>query len=67
MILVGVSRSGKTPTSLYWALQHGMKVANYALTREDFERRMLPPALWPQKIKIFGLTIDPLHLHEVRH
>jgi [pyruvate, water dikinase]-phosphate phosphotransferase / [pyruvate, water dikinase] kinase len=67
VILVGVSRSGKTPTSLYLAMQHGLKAANYPLIPEDFERRQLPPALKEQKKKIFGLTIDPLRLHEVRN
>jgi [pyruvate, water dikinase]-phosphate phosphotransferase / [pyruvate, water dikinase] kinase len=67
VILVGVSRSGKTPTSLYLAMQHGLKASNYPLIPEDFERRSLPPALAPHKKKIFGLTIDPLRLHEVRH
>ena len=59
VILVGVSRSGKTPTSLYLAMQHGIKAANYPLIPEDFERRQLPPALLPHKRKCFGLTIDP--------
>jgi hypothetical protein len=52
VILVGVSRSGKTPTSLYLAMQHGLKAANYPLIPEDFERRQLPPALVPHKKKI---------------
>ena len=47
VILIGVSRSGKTPTSLYLAMQCGLKVANYPLIPEDFERRQLPPALMP--------------------
>jgi [pyruvate, water dikinase]-phosphate phosphotransferase / [pyruvate, water dikinase] kinase len=67
VILAGVSRSGKTPTSLYLAMQYGLKAANYPLIPEDFERRQLPPALAQQKKKIFGLTIDPLRLHEVRN
>jgi [pyruvate, water dikinase]-phosphate phosphotransferase / [pyruvate, water dikinase] kinase len=67
VILVGVSRSGKTPTSLYLAMQYGLKAANYPLIPEDFERRQLPPALAAHKKKIFGLTIDPLRLHEVRN
>ncbi|KAF1020924.1 MAG: Phosphoenolpyruvate synthase regulatory protein [Paracidovorax wautersii] len=67
VILVGVSRSGKTPTSLYLAMQHGMKAANYPLIPEDFERRQLPPALVPHRKKIFGLTIDPLRLSEIRN
>ncbi|MEN9560095.1 MAG: hypothetical protein RLZZ502_1306 [Pseudomonadota bacterium] len=67
VILVGVSRSGKTPTTLYLAMQHGLKAANYPLIPEDFERKQLPPALHAHKHKIFGLTIDPVRLHEVRH
>ncbi len=67
VILVGVSRSGKTPTSLYLAMQHGLKVANYPLIPEDFERRQLPPALAPHSKKIFGLTIDPQRLAEIRN
>ena len=66
VILVGVSRSGKTPTSLYLTIQHGLKVANYPLIPEDFERRQLPPALVPHKKKIFGLTIAPERLAEIR-
>lgn len=66
VILVGVSRSGKTPTSLYLAMQHGVKAANYPLIPEDFERRQLPPALMPYRKKIFGLTIAPERLSEIR-
>ena len=66
VILVGVSRSGKTPTSLYLAMQFGLKAANYPLIPEDFERRQLPPALVPYKKKIFGLTIAPERLAEIR-
>ena len=66
VILIGVSRSGKTPTSLYLAMQHGLKAANYPLIPEDFERRQLPPALVPHKKKIFGLTIAPDRLCEIR-
>ena len=66
VILVGVSRSGKTPTSLYLAMQHGLKAANYPLIPEDFDRRQLPPALVPHKKKLFGLTIAPERLSEIR-
>jgi [pyruvate, water dikinase]-phosphate phosphotransferase / [pyruvate, water dikinase] kinase len=66
VILVGVSRSGKTPTSLYLAMQHGLKAANYPLIPEDFERQSLPPALMPHRHKLFGLTINPERLAEVR-
>jgi regulator of PEP synthase PpsR (kinase-PPPase family) len=67
VILVGVSRSGKTPTSLYLAMQHGLKAANYPLIPEDFERQQLPPALVAQRKKIFGLTIQPERLAEIRN
>jgi regulator of PEP synthase PpsR (kinase-PPPase family) len=67
VILVGVSRSGKTPTSLYLAMQHGLKAANYPLIPEDFERRQLPPALAPHRKKIFGLSILPERLSEIRN
>lgn len=67
VILVGVSRSGKTPTSLYLAMQHGLKAANYPLIPEDFERQQLPPALMPYRKKIFGLTIQPERLSEIRN
>lgn len=67
VILVGVSRSGKTPTSLYLAMQHGIRAANYPLIPEDFERGQLPSTLRPYKAKCFGLTIDPERLAQVRH
>ena len=66
VILVGVSRSGKTPTSLYLAMQHGLKAANFPLIPEDFDRRQLPPALMEFRKKIFGLTISPERLSEIR-
>ena len=52
VILVGVSRSGKTPTSLYLAMQHGIKAANYPLIPEDFERGQLPSSLAPFKRQV---------------
>ncbi len=67
VILVGVSRSGKTPTSLYLAMQHGIKAANYPLIPDDFERGRLPSSLAPYKRKCFGLTIDPDRLAQIRH
>lgn len=66
VILVGVSRSGKTPTSLYLSLQFGLKAANYPLIPEDFERNCLPCPLLPFKDKLFGLTISPEQLHRIR-
>ena len=67
VILVGVSRSGKTPTTIYLAMQHGLKAANYPLIPEDFERKQLPPALAAHRKKIFGLTIAPERLSEIRN
>jgi len=67
VILVGVSRSGKTPTSLYLAMQYGLKSANYPLIPDDFERNQMPPDLMPFRKKLFGLTIDPMRLSEIRN
>lgn len=67
LILVGVSRSGKTPTSLYMALQFGIFVANYPLTEDDFDDLRLPASLREHKRKIFGLTIDPERLSAIRN
>jgi regulator of PEP synthase PpsR (kinase-PPPase family) len=67
VILLGVSRSGKTPTSLYLAMQHGIKAANYPLIPEDFERGRMPSALAVHKRKCFGLTIDPVRLSQIRN
>ncbi|MCE3265112.1 MAG: transcriptional regulator [Pseudoduganella sp.] len=67
VILVGVSRSGKTPTSLYLAMQYGVKAANYPLIPDDFERGKLPSALYAFKSKIFGLSIEPQRLSEIRN
>ncbi|MEY8688615.1 MAG: pyruvate, water dikinase regulatory protein [Leptothrix sp. (in: b-proteobacteria)] len=67
VILVGVSRCGKTPTSLYLAMQHGIKAANYPLIPEDFERNAIPSSLAPYKRKCFGLTIDADRLSQIRN
>ena len=67
VILVGVSRVGKTPTSLYLAMQYGLKAANYPLIPEDFERGQLPKDLVPFRQKIFGLMIDADRLSEIRN
>jgi [pyruvate, water dikinase]-phosphate phosphotransferase / [pyruvate, water dikinase] kinase len=66
VILIGVSRSGKTPTSLYLAMQFGVKAANYPLIPEDFDRMKLPEALRTTKARLYGLTIAPERLHEIR-
>ncbi len=66
LILVGVSRCGKTPTSLYLALQFGIRVANFPLTPEDFALRKLPASILPFPDRLFGLTINPDRLHRIR-
>ena len=66
VILVGVSRSGKTPTCLYLALQYGVYAANFPLTDEEFESGKLPDFLVKQKEKLFGLSIDPDRLRQIR-
>ena len=66
VVLVGVSRAGKTPTCVYLALHYGIKAANYPLTDEDLESDRLPPRLKPYRRKIFGLTIDPTRLQQIR-
>ncbi len=67
VILIGVSRSGKTPTSLYLAMQHGVRAANYPLIPDDFERRRLPEVLYRYKSRLFGLSIAPERLAEIRN
>lgn len=66
VILVGVSRSGKTPTCLYLALQYGVYAANYPLTEDELEAGTLPENLLRQKQKLFGLTIAPDRLQQIR-
>lgn len=66
VILIGVSRCGKTPTSLYLAMQYGIKAANYPLTEDDLHTPFLPKILLPYREKLFGLTIDPKRLHTIR-
>jgi regulator of PEP synthase PpsR (kinase-PPPase family) len=66
VILVGVSRCGKTPTSLYMAMQFGIKAANYPLIPEDLQRNALPEILNNYPEKLYGLSISPQRLHVVR-
>lgn len=66
LILIGVSRSGKTPTCLYLAMQYGVFAANYPITEEDLESFRLPRPLKPYKTKLFGLTISPDRLAAIR-
>jgi hypothetical protein len=66
IILIGVSRCGKTPTSLYLAMQYGVYAANYPLVQEDFTTGSLPTALDELHNKIQGLTIGPERLQQIR-
>lgn len=67
VVLIGVSRSGKTPTCLYLALQYGVFAANFPLTEDELEFGLLPAALRPHQSKLFGLTIKPERLQQIRH
>jgi len=66
VILVGVSRCGKTPTSLYLALQFGIRAANFPLTPDDFADRRLPASVLPFRDRLFGLTIQAERLRQIR-
>ncbi|MBU0455577.1 MAG: pyruvate, water dikinase regulatory protein [Pseudomonadota bacterium] len=66
IILTGISRSGKTPTCLYLALQFGVLAANYPITEEDLHTYTLPKPLQPYQSKLFGLTIQEDRLQEIR-
>lgn len=66
LVLVAVSRAGKTPTCVYLALHYGVRAANYPLTEEDLEHDRLPPRLRAHRDKLFGLTIDPERLQQIR-
>lgn len=66
IVLTGVSRSGKTPTCLYMALQFGIFAGNYPLTEDDLDRSTLPKPLEAVRNKLFGLTIDPVRLAQIR-
>lgn len=66
IILIGPSRSGKTPTCLYLAMQYGIYAANYPLVGEDFDLMILPEVLLKHKSRLFGLAISPARLHEIR-
>jgi regulator of PEP synthase PpsR (kinase-PPPase family) len=66
LILVGVSRTGKTPTCLYLALHYGVRAANYPLTDIELKEQRLPEELRRHVSKIVGLTIDPDHLAQIR-
>ncbi|HEY1460364.1 MAG TPA: pyruvate, water dikinase regulatory protein [Casimicrobiaceae bacterium] len=66
VILVGVSRCGKTPTTLYLALQFGIRAANFPLTPDDFVDHKLPRSVLPHRDRLFGLTIDAERLSQIR-
>ena len=66
VVLIGVSRVGKTPTCLYLALQYGVFAANYPLTEDDLEAARLPARLEPFRAKLFALTIKPERLQQIR-
>ena len=66
VILVGVSRCGKTPTCLYLAMQYGVRAANYPLIPEDFSTTRLPAQLQPLRKRVYGLTIRPERLQQIR-
>jgi hypothetical protein len=66
IILIGASRSAKTPTCIYLALNYGIYAANYPITDEDLESSKIPPALTEFRSKLFGLTIEPVRLHQIR-
>lgn len=67
IILVGVSRCGKTPTCLYLAMQYGVRAANYPLIPEDFGAKQLPAQVRPLKSRLYGLTIRPQRLQRIRN
>jgi regulator of PEP synthase PpsR (kinase-PPPase family) len=66
VILLGVSRCGKTPTSLYLAMQFGIRAANYPFIADDMDNLVLPASLKPLQHKLFGLTINPERLAAIR-
>ena len=67
VVLIGVSRVGKTPTCVYLALQYGVFAANYPLTEEDLEAGKIPPRLEPYRAKLYALTITPERLQQIRN
>jgi regulator of PEP synthase PpsR (kinase-PPPase family) len=66
VVIAAVSRSGKTPTCLYLAMQFGIHAANFPLTEEDLDHKRMPRLLQDVRGRIYGLTIDPERLHKIR-
>ena len=67
VILIGVSRVGKTPTALFMAMHRGLFAANYPLADQELDSNRLPPVLEPHREKLYALTIDPIRLHQIRN
>jgi len=66
VILIGASRTGKTPTSLYLAMHYGLKAANYPIVDEELDSHSLPVPLKAHKEKLFGLLVSPERLQSIR-
>ena len=66
VVLVGASRTGKTPTSLYLAMHYGLKAANYPIVDEELDSYSLPRSLENFKDKVFGLLVAPERLQSIR-
>jgi regulator of PEP synthase PpsR (kinase-PPPase family) len=66
VILIGVSRVGKTPTALFMAMHRGLFAANYPLADQELDSARIPAVLDRHRDKLFALTIDPIRLHQIR-
>lgn len=66
IIMIGCSRTGKTPTCLYLALHYGALAANFPLTEDELDDLRLPKVLEPYRAKLFGLSTDPARLQLIR-
>ncbi|WP_028582415.1 pyruvate, water dikinase regulatory protein [Desulfogranum japonicum] len=66
LILVGVSRTGKTPVSIYLATHMELKAANFPLTADHLGKHELPKEIVKNKSRAIGLTASPRYLHEIR-
>jgi regulator of PEP synthase PpsR (kinase-PPPase family) len=66
VILVGLSRSGKTPTCLYLGMHYGIRAANYPITEDDMDSNAIPKILQAHQKKLFGLLIEPSRLASIR-
>ncbi len=66
IILLGISRTGKTPTCLYLSLHYGIRAANFPITPDDLEDLVLPKSVQPFRSKLVGLTTEPVRLQQIR-